>query len=469
MIWQAIKSNYGCIIVQNNFELPYYRILGNLDSSDFHGKTNFIMKLNLAFADYAETHQDFYINDINYLSARFGLEKWHDKRFWYSYKYALSYDAISLLAHNVATIIKAIYGRSKKCLILDLDNTLWGGVIGDDGPNNIKLGKESAVAEAFDAFQNYVKELKERGVILAICSKNDFATAKEGFNHPDSILKIDDFASFKANWDPKHHNVKAVAKEINIGEDSLVFVDDNPAERELVRAQMTDVEVPEIGSDVINFIEFLDRAGYFEPANLSADDMKRADYYQKNIQREKEKALFNNYGEYLNSLEMKAEIKVFTAAYQERITQLVNKTNQFNLTTKRRLAAEIESISDDQNFLTLYGRMADKFGDIGIISAVAGSVDGSALHIDTWLMSCRVIKREMELAMFDALLEKCNSRGLKEMFGYYCRTPKNEMVADHYSLLGFELLSREENGDSVWRYVIPTNYEIKNKFIKIML
>ena len=467
-IWQEITRKYGCTIIQNNFELPYYRTLGNLDFSDFHGQTNFIMKLNLAFAEYSQIHQGFYINDINYLSARFGLDKWHDKRFWYSYKYALSYDAISLLAHNVATIIKAIYGRSKKCLILDLDNTLWGGVIGDDGPNNIKLGKESAAAEAFSAFQKYIKELKERGVILAVCSKNDYANAKEGFNHPDSLLKLDDFASFKANWDPKDHNVNEIAKEINIGKDSLVFVDDNPAEREIVNTNISDVEVPELGNDVIKFIEFLDREGYFEPASLSADDMKRAGYYQKNIQRESGKAVFADYGEYLNSLEMKAEIKAFTTAYRKRITQLINKTNQFNLTTKRRTSTAVETISNDPQYLTLYGRLVDKFGDNGLISVVIGSVKGDVLQLDTWLMSCRVIKREMELAMFDVLVERCKFRGLKEILGYYFRTVKNEMVADHYSRLGFELLSREENGDSIWRYVIPTNYKTNNKYIRVM-
>jgi FkbH-like protein len=468
-VWQEIKNKYGCIIIQNNFELPFTRVLGNLDFSDFHGKTNFIMQLNLAFAEYSQGQQGFYVNDINYLSARFGLEKWHDKTFWYSYKYALSYDAISLLAHNVATIIKAVYGKSKKCLVLDLDNTLWGGVIGDDGANNIKLGKESAVAEAFSAFQGYVKELKERGVILAVCSKNDVALASEGFNHPDSILKLDDFASFKANWEPKHNNLQLIAEEINIGADSLIFVDDNPAEREIVRAQLPNVEVPEMGDDVIKFIEHLDREGYFEPANLSADDIKRAAYYQNNLQRENTKAIFANYGEYLNSLDMKAEISAFTAVYQDRITQLINKTNQFNLTTNRRSAPEVEAISNNLQYITLYGRLVDKFGDNGLVSVMVGSINGDALQLDTWLMSCRVIKREMELVMFDSFVERCILRGLKEILGYYYRTAKNEMVADHYSRLGFELLSKEENGDSVWRYVIPTNYEVKNKFIQVML
>ena len=466
-IWEKIRIEYNCTIIQNNFELPCHRTLGNLDFSDYHGKTNFIMKLNLALADYAENEQGFYINDIQYISAWFGLKKWYDKTFWYSYKYALSYDAISHLAHNVATIIKAIYGKSKKCLVLDLDNTLWGGVIGDDGIDNIEIGKETAIAEAYSAFQSYVLELKERGVILAVCSKNNYAIASEGFSHPDSILKLDDFSSFKANWAAKHDNVKDIAQEINIGTDSLVFVDDNPAEREIVRAQMPDVEVPEIGKDVVNFIEFIDKGGYFEPASISLDDVKRTDYYNKNIKRESLQSTFVNYGEFLQSLEMRAEIKPFDAMYLDRITQLINKTNQFNLTTKRFTASEVKSISQDEGYLTLYGRLSDKFGDNGLTSIVTGSVKDDELHIDIWLMSCRVIKRDMELAMFDDLVTSCNAKGIKNIFGSYIRSAKNEMVADLFSQLGFVMQTIEESGNSTWLYTIPKNYKIKNNHIEV--
>jgi FkbH-like protein len=330
------------------------------------------------------------------------------------------------------------------------------------------LGKESAIAEAFSAFQNHVKELKEQGVILAVCSKNNIATAIEGFNHPDSILNFNDFAAFKANWNPKNYNINEIANEINIGIDSLVFVDDNPAERSIVRSQIPEVAVPELGNDVINFIEYLDREGYFEPASLSSDDIKRADHYQKNIQRERAKAVFADYGEYLNSLEMKAEIKEFTNDYLERITQLINKTNQFNLTTNRHTNIEIDSINNNPQYLTLYSRLIDKFGDNGLISVVIGSTNNETLKIETWLMSCRVIKREVELAMFDSIVKNCQYRGLKEILGYYFKTAKNEMVADHYSLLGFELIEINENADSIWRYVIPASYEIKNKHIKVM-
>lgn len=466
-MWEKIRSEYNCTIIQNNFELPSHRALGNLDFSMFQGKTNFIMNLNLAFAEYSQNQQGFYINDINYLSACFGLDKWHDKTFWFSYKYVLSYDAISILAHNVAIIIKAVYGKSKKCLVLDLDNTLWGGVIGDDGLDSIKIGKETAIAEAHTAFQSYLREMRARGVILAVCSKNDLAIASEGFGHPDSILKLDDFASFKANWEAKHDNIKEITQEINIRTDSLVFIDDNPAEREIVRVQIPEVAVPEIGNDIVKFIEFIDKEGYFEPAKLSIDDMNRADYYSKNLQRESLQPVFADYGEYLQSLKMKAEIKAFTPIYLDRITQLINKTNQFNLTTKRYNDSEVASMSRNELYLTFFGRLSDKFGDNGLVSVVVGSAMGDRLHLDIWLMSCRVIKRDMELAMFDELVARCIASGIKQIFGSYIRSAKNDMVADHFERLGFEQINRQGNDDTTWLYEIPKNYELKNKYIEV--
>ena len=458
-LWEKIRSNYKCAIIQNNFELPHYRVLGNLDFSALQGRTHFTMRLNLAFAEYAQTHQDFYINDINYLSASFGLAKWHDPTFWHAYKYALSYDAISTLAHSVARIVAAVYGKSRKCLVLDLDNTLWGGIIGDDGADNIKIGKETAVGEAYSAFQQYAIELKGRGIVLAVCSKNDPAIAAQGFAHADSILTMKDFAAFKASWDPKFLALRQIAADINIGLDSLVFVDDNPAERDLVRRQVPEVAVPEVGSDVAGFIAFIDRSGYFEPAVLSADDIQRTKFYEANLERQILEADSGDYGEYLVSLDMTAEIAPFSPKYLDRITQLINKTNQFNVTTKRYSASEVESMSRDPLTVTLYGRLKDKFGDNGLISAIAGTVKGGTLHIDLWVMSCRVIKRDMEFAMFDELVRECIARGLNRIWGYYYPTAKNAMVADLFPRLGFTLTASTEKGDTVWIFDVGRNYE----------
>lgn len=466
-LWGKIKQIYNCLIIQNNFELPYHRSLGNLDFSDFHGRTHFTMKLNYAFAQYAEENTGFFINDINYLSSWFGLERWYDRQFWFSYKYALSYDAIPFLSHNIANIIKAIYGKSKKCLVLDLDNTLWGGVIGDDGINNIQIGKGNATSEGFYAFQEYVKELKARGIILAVCSKNDLENAKEGLSHPESALSFSDFASFKANWNHKHCNITEIVSELNIGADSIVFVDDNPSERELVKSQLPHVAVPDITSDVLKYIEYLDKGGYFEPALLSHDDINRTTYYEQKSRVMNLHSNYSNYDEFLVHLKMKAGIECFSPFYLGRITQLINKTNQFNLTTRRYTLGEVENISRRDNYIHLYGRLSDRFGDHGLVSVVIGSIHEDVLHLDLWLMSCRVLKRNFELAMFDELVTRCCRKGIGIIRGYYYKTQKNQMVAHFYEMLGFTVVSSHESGDSTWMYVIPDHYNQRNEFIEV--
>ncbi len=467
-LWEKIRSTYNCTVIQNNFELPHYRILGNLDFSAFQGATHFTMRLNMAFAEYAQTHKDFYINDINYLSASFGLAKWYDPTFWHAFKYALSYDAIPSLAHSVARIITAVYGKSKKCLVLDLDNTVWGGVIGDDGADNIKIGKETAAGEAYSAFQQYATELKRRGIVLAVCSKNDPELAAQGFAHADSILSIKDFAAFKANWDPKYLSLRQIASEINIGLDSLVFVDDNPAERELVRRQLPEIAVPEVGSDVTGFIAFIDQAGYFEPAVLSADDIQRTKFYEANLERQNLQVDIADYEEFLASLRMTAEIGPFSQKYLDRITQLINKTNQFNVTTRRYSASDVETMSRDPRTVTLYGRLRDKFGDSGLITAIAGTVKDTTLHIDLWVMSCRVIKRDMEFAMFAELVRECIARGVTRIAGYYYPTAKNAIVADLFSQLGFTLTTGAENGDTQWALEVGRNHEPTTRAIEVV-
>jgi len=463
-IWNALQS-YGCAIIQNNFELPLNRTLGNLDFSDIHGQINFINRLNLEFAKSAREIKNLYINDINYISSYIGLDKWFDKSLWYSAKYALSYEAIPALAHNLGNIINAIFGKSKKCLVLDLDNTCWGGVIGDDGLDGIIIGTETAVGEAYTAFQKYVKMLKSRGIALAVCSKNDFQNAKEGFSHPESILSFDDFTAFKANWEPKHQNIIEIAKEINIGIDSLVFIDDNPVERDIVTSQVHGVTVPNVGDDIINFIDHIDKGGYFEIISLSADDLNRNRYYEDNKKRLDEQATYKNYDEFLYSLDMKAEINTFSPVYLERITQLINKTNQFNLTTKRYTFGEVEKVVANDNYIKLYGKLTDKYGDNGLISIIIASIEGTVCHIELWLMSCRVLKRDMEFAMLDALVDACREKGVTELVGYYYKTAKNSMVSDLFEKFGFILVEQNDD-DSVWKLSLE-NYEHKNKFIKV--
>jgi FkbH-like protein len=351
-------------------------------------------------------------------------------------------------------------------LILDLDNTLWGGVIGDDGVQGLILGRDHPVGEAFLDFQRYVKDLQRRGVILAVCSKNDLANAKEGFSHPDSILKLEDFSVFKANWNPKPDNIREIAADLNIGLDSMVFLDDNPAERSLVADQLPEVAVPDIGSDVSRFADALERERYFEVHKVLQDDLNRSAYYSSNAQRGAYETGFRDYGEFLASLEMSAEIDRFSPVYLERITQLINKTNQFNLTTRRYTGAEVEAMAHDPACITLYGRLADKFGDNGLVTVLIGRISTDTAEIDLWLMSCRVLKREMELALFDAFVEQCQARGVRRIRGIYIPSKKNGMVADHYADLGFTRLSGSAEGSDIWDYQVPQRYEPRTRFIR---
>ena len=275
----------------------------------------------------------------------------------------------------------------------------------------------------------------------------------------------EDFISFKANWDSKHQNIISIAKEINIGVDSLVFIDDNPVERDIVSSQIQSVAVPNVGSDVINFIEHIDRNGYFEPILLSADDINRNKYYEDNKKRAVEQFSFKSYDDFLVSLEMIADVKSFSLVYLDRITQLANKTNQFNLTTKRYSVGEIENIATSDEYIKIYGKLTDKYGDNGLITITIGRIEDKQCHIDLWLMSCRVLKRDMEFVMLDELVRQCKEKGVSEIVGYYYKSAKNNMVSGLYEKFGFELKEKNDE-DAIWKLDI-SEYENKNKFIGV--
>jgi FkbH-like protein len=465
-IWNALDDRIGCLVVQNNFELPSYRLLGNFDCVSPGGRVKFINHINGEFAQEASLRPKLFINDLNSIAAMIGLSRFHDAKRWFAYKLISTPEGSLAIAKSVAAIIGSIYGRSRKCVVLDLDNTLWGGIIGDDGPDNIKIGKETGEAEAYTAFQEYCLRLRERGVILAVCSKNSEPIAKRGFDHPDSVLRLSDFSCFKANWEPKPENLKSIAAELNIGLDSLVFVDDNPVERAFVSAQLPEVTVPDVGSDVVNFISVLEEGRYFEAVGLSREDLDRPRQYETNARRLQEQSQFASYEDYLDSLEMVAEIAPLRPAYLERVAQLINKTNQFNLTSKRYTFADIEQIASDDSYVTLYAKLIDKFGESGLISVIIGRRERQSLHLDLWLMSCRVVKREVELAMLDALVAICQQHDITEIYGYYIRSEKNNVVSDHYAKLGFERISGEEHNRSVWRLGLTADYVRRNRHIK---
>lgn len=465
-MWDRLSEIYHCPIIQNNFEMPFYRLLGNKDASDIHGAVNFLTRLNLKFYEYAQTHSNFYICDINYISADYGLKSWSEPFYWHMYKYAMNVAAIPTLAFNVANIIKSLFGKNKKGFVVDLDNTLWGGVIGDDGVDNIAVGPETSVGQVYSEFQSYLKAHKQLGLVLNIASKNEHENAIAGLKHPDSILKEDDFIFIKANWDPKDRNFAQIAKDLNVLPESLVFVDDNPAERHIVSAQLPNVQAPEIG-EVHNYIQVLDHSGFFEVTTLSKDDLKRNAMYKENAQRQALQASFTDYKDYLLSLNMQAEIRSFTPIYMQRIAQLTNKSNQFNLTTKRYTQAQIEQIATNPEYITIYGKLIDRFGDNGVVSVAIGHVVGENCHIDLWLMSCRVLKRDMEFAMMDAMVKECLKRGVKTIYGYYLPTAKNAMVRNFYELQGYEKSNEKDDGSTEWKLDINEQYQDKNHVIKV--
>lgn len=465
-MWQKVAEVYQCPIIQNNFELPLYRLLGNRDAYDVHGVTYYINRLNALFAEYAGKHKNIYLCDVQYISADYGIQKWSDPFYWHMYKYAVAVPAIPYLAQNVANIIKSIFGRNKKGFVLDLDNTLWGGIVGDDGAENLQLGSEDAIGQAYIEFQRYVKAHKDLGIVLTINSKNDIDNAMSGIRHPDGVLKEEDFTIIKANWRSKDQNFQEIAEELNLLSDSLVFVDDNPAERLIVTEQIEGVRAPEI-EDVVHYGLVIDRSGFFETTSVSDDDLKRNAMYRSNAERIKQQSKFADYGEFLNSLRMKATITSFESMYFARIAQLTNKSNQFNLTTKRYSQCEIEAIATNKDYITLYGKLEDKFGDNGVVSLMIGRLENRICHIELWIMSCRVLKRDMEYAMFDKFVKKCKEYNVDRICGYYYPTAKNKMVENLYEQMGFLKISENDKEDTVWEMDLHIGYVEKNRYIQV--
>ena len=464
--WNVLSNKFNCVIIQNNFEYMPFSSLGNLESSKSYGKINFLTRLNLKFFDQSNVMKNLIINDINLLSAKIGIDKWYNDSFYFNYKYALSHEAIPILAHSILKIIISIIGKSKKCLIVDFDNTIWGGVVGEVGSSSIEIGNNSPIGEIFLRFQKYIFDLTKKGIILAGCTKNDYKTAISGLRNKSNILKETDFAIIKANWKNKVENILSISKQLNIGLDSIVFVDDSDFERELVRSQLPMVEVPNIGKIPEKYIFHIDRAKYFENVNLSKEDLARSSYYKADAKREDEKIKFKNYNGYLTSLKMKSNLKKFGKRDMNRITQLINKTNQFNLTGKRFNLEEITNLNRNSGFFTISGDLRDKFGDNGLVTTLIGKIKKQTIDIVVWLMSCRVFSRNLELALFDHLINLCKGRGISTINGSYVKSKKNFIVKDFYKTLGFKKL-KKHNNEIKWEFRITKKYTKKNKVIKI--
>ncbi len=375
---------------------------------------------------------------IDIHAALDGLAAWHDPLLWHRAKQDVQQGAAPVYGDLVARILAARQGRSAKALVLDLDNTLWGGVIGDDGMAGIVLGQGSALGEAHVAVQAYAQALSKRGVILAVCSKNDDATAREPFeHHPDMVLRLPDIACFVANWTDKATNLRLIAERLNIGLDALVFVDDNPAERAIVRRELPVVAVPELPDDPALYASTIAAAGYFEAMRLTDEDRHRATQYQANAEREAARHTTTDMDGYLHSLAMELRWGPFDQIGLARIVQLVNKTNQFNLTTRRTTEVETLAQMADPHAFGLQLRLLDRYGDNGMIAVVSGRVVDAAMVIETWLMSCRVLGRGVEAATLSLLVHEGLRRGVTTIRGEYRPTAKNGMVRDHFEKLGF--------------------------------
>lgn len=457
---QAIRAalGFGCPVICNNFDLPVYRVMGNREGSALEGRVHFVRQLNQQLASLVQASSNLYLNDLAYLQALHGMDRFSSQTAWYAYKYAVSIDCIPYLCQSIANITKSLFGKNKKALALDLDNTLWGGIVGDDGPEGIVLGSESPAGMAYSEFQSYLKELSSLGVLLNVCSKNQEEAALSGLARADSVLTREDFICFKANWEPKSHNVAAMAKELNILPESIVFVDDNPAEREIVRQELPGVAVPEMTCPE-EYIAVLDRSGYFEVTTLSADDAKRSAMYRQNLERSQLEQSFGDYNDYLKSLDMHCQIGRFDAPHAERITQLINKTNQFNLTTRRYTAAEISALMGNPDYLTLYGRLTDRFGDNGLVTAIIGHREGKVLDLELWIMSCRTFKRRLEHAMFDQLVAQAKAMGIETIIGHYYPTAKNLLVRDFYATIGFEQIAQDDEGNLTFAFTGLADYQ----------
>jgi FkbH-like protein len=436
--WDAVLSRHPCRIIQHNFDLPVWDAYGTLSQRLPGGRLAVLRALNLRLAQMAPPQVA--ILDQAQVSANFGRERWQDDRAWYLAKQHPSHEALPVLAKVQLALIRAGLGLAKKALVLDLDNTLWGGVIGEDGLGGIQLGPPDPRGEAHQALQRYCRELRERGILLAVCSKNDEQDARLPFErHEASVLALSDFAAFFANWKDKVDNLQEMARQLNLGLDSFVFLDDNPAERAHVRAHLPTITVPEIGNDPAEYVPALARGRYFEAWSISEEDRQRTESYAANTQREQLLRSAASEAEYLRELHMVCTHGPFDEVTLPRVAQLVGKTNQFNLTSRRHSLEELQRVGQDERNWTQWFRLRDRFGDSGIIGVIVALADGhDAWQIDTLLMSCRVMGRGMEQFMIQTLISEAKNKRIQKLIGKYHRTPKNSVVAEFYASVGFQ-------------------------------
>jgi FkbH-like protein len=453
----GLKANSKTVCILQTIAPPPERLFGSFDRALPGATANIIQRVNLRLVETTFGSEDILL-DVAGLAETVGLADWHSPTEWNLAKLPFSNSFLPLYADHVARLLAALRGKSRRVLVLDLDNTVWGGVIGDDGLEGIQCAQGDATGEAHLSVQRLALELRERGVVLAVSSKNDDETARLPFRkHPEMLLKEEHIAVFQANWNDKATNITAIAKELSLGLDSIVFLDDNPVERNLVRQLLPAVAVPELPADPALYARTLVAAGYFEAISFSDEDVARARFYQDNAKRV---GLQNQVGDldaYLASLQMEITFQPFDEIGRARITQLINKSNQYNLTTKRYTEPEVAAAQHDPQCFTLQVRLSDSFGDNGMISVIiCRQQSHSAWEIDTWLMSCRVLGRRVEQMVLREILEHARRNGIRKLIGAYRPTDRNKLVEDHYSKLGFTLVGSDPDGTTAWELDVNT-------------
>lgn len=437
--WKAAGQSSSARIIHFNFVEINDGVFGHFATKTASSFPYQVKKINFELMNLARERKQVFLADLAGLAQQRGYASAHDPRLYVTAKMAVALDFLPAMAKATVDIVKAVSGHIKKCLVLDLDNTLWGGIIGDDGMENIEIG-ELGLGPAFDALQHWAKELKNRGIILAVCSKNELETARRPFKeHPDMTLRLEDIAVFMANWENKVDNLKQIQKALNIGFDSMVFVDDSPYERNLVRGILPEVVVPELPEDPSLYVSFLRSLNLFETASFSEEDLKRTRQYQEEIERGDFQKSFTSIEDYLAGLAMVSEVRPFEAFNVPRVAQLSQRSNQFNLRTRRYTEGEVEQMKDSPEYITLALNLRDKFGDHGLIAVVIlKRLDVERAFIDTWIMSCRVLKRGMEEFTVNQMVQHARQKGIRRLAGEYLPTAKNSMVKDLLARMGFD-------------------------------
>lgn len=455
-IRRGIRAHGAAACIVQTLAAPAEHLFGSLDAAIPGTLRQLIDAINTGIASSVRDTSDLLL-DVAAMAQTVGLANWHDPTLWNLGKLPFAGAMLPLYAEHVCRLLAAQRGKSRRCLILDLDNTVWGGVIGDDGLEGIVIAQGDATGEAHLEVQRTALKLRARGIVLAVSSKNDDAIARLPFRqHPEMLLREQHLAVFQANWNDKARNIEAIASELNLGLDAMVFLDDNPAERTLVRQKLPQVAVPELPDDPALYARSLLAAGYFEAIALSAEDLKRADFYQDNARRIALQQQTGDLDSYLASLQMVMTLQAFDEVGRSRIAQLINKSNQYNLTTRRYTEAEVEAVERDPEAFALQVRLADCFGDNGMISVVICRRLGEDWVVDSWLMSCRVLGRRVEHAVLQELIREGRTRGIRRIFGDYLPSGRNQLVIDHYEKLGFRLLEQQADGRSRWVLELET-------------